>query len=165
MAHHHMKPKRQLQQGDKKTTNNLQPSEITTDNILVKEYGPNRNTDTKQKDFLDQYVNNRGLIYKSCKQTAIRYSTFRAWLRDSDSFKLKFDEAQQRVNEQVEESLMRKFNSTSPMAEMFYLKARDRRYALSMSVEGQPDKPIKIVHDRSFLQEISRKIVEKLKSE
>jgi len=137
------------------------PRNYTKDTTLT----PNRNTETKQRDFLEALVKNKGLIHKSCMQTGIRYSTYRTWMK-KDRFKLKMDEAQQQVFEQVEASLMAKFNSTSPMGEIFYLKSRDKRYhQQSIVLEGNEDKPIVVTHDPKALEKISKTIIKQLKAQ
>ncbi|KKR00126.1 MAG: hypothetical protein UT24_C0016G0015 [Candidatus Woesebacteria bacterium GW2011_GWB1_39_12] len=80
-------------------------------------------------------------------------------------FKLKFEEAQQIVNEQVEESLIQKFKSKSPIPEIFYLKSRDARYKQIAVLEGNEDKPIVITHDTKTLEKISKTIIDALKKE
>ena len=129
------------------------------------EYPENRNTKTKQRDFLLEVIKNKGLIYKSCNSSNIRYSTYRTWLKD-DYFKGKLEEAQQVVNEQVEQSLISKFKGRSPIPEMFYLKSRDKRYnQTSVVLEGNDEKPIVITHDAKTLGKIGKSIVEAIKNE
>lgn len=123
-----------------------------------------RNLETTQKDFIDAFVVNVGLIYKSCEQAGIRWSTYRGWLKQ-DKFKLKFEEAQQRVNEIVEQSLLSKFKTNSPVPEIFYLKSRDARYKQIAVLEGNDEKPIVITHDTKTLEKISQKIMEAMKAE
>lgn len=131
----------------------------------IVEYDTQRNTKTKQRDFLAEVVQNNGLIYKSCSNSGIRYSTYKAWLKD-EHFKLKLEEAQQQVNEQVEGSLISKFNGRSPIPEMFYLKSRDKRYnQTNVVLEGNDEKPIVITHDSKTLEKISKSIVEAIKNE
>ena len=139
---------------------NLKPNKAP-----IIEYGALRNTKTKQRDFLGEVVKNNGLIYKSCSNSGIRYSTYRTWLKD-DHFKTKLEEAQQQVNEQVEQSLISKFNGRSPIPEMFYLKSRDKRYnQTNVILEGNEDKPIIITHDSKTLEKIGRSIIEAIKNE
>jgi len=123
-----------------------------------------KGTVAKQIDFVRAFIEKGGLIYKSCKEANIRYSTYRTWMKDP-KFKLKFEEAQQIVNEQVEESLIQKFKSKSPIPEIFYLKSRDARYKQIAVLEGNEDKPIVITHDTKTLEKISKTIIDALKKE
>lgn len=125
----------------------------------------NRNTEAKQVDFIEAYVGNLGLIHKSCELAGVRFGTYRGWIKNDEKFKAKFEEAQQIVNEKVEESLMAKFKTNSPVPEIFYLKSRDKRYAQTVQLEGNEDKPIVVTHDTNTLEKISRMIVEQMKKE
>ena len=148
-----------------KTLTKLKPiSNLLTDKTETKPVFPNRNTVTKQKDFLTSFVNNTGLIHRSCNNAGIRYSTYRAWTKEP-RFKLKLEEAQQQVNERVEQSLMDKFKGNSPVPEIFFLKSRDERYKQIAVLEGSDEKPIVITHDTKTLERISRKIIEDIKRE
>lgn len=123
-----------------------------------------KGTVAKQIDFLRELVANGGLIHKSCVGANIRYSTYRTWIKDP-KFKLKLEEAQQVVNEQVEQSLINKFKSSSPVPEIFYLKSRDERYKQVAVLEGNEDKPIVVTHDKKTLESISKTIIDAMKKE
>lgn len=60
---------------------------------------------------------------------------------------------------------MAKFKTNSPVPEIFYLKSRDKRYAQTVQLEGNEDKPIVVTHDTNTLEKISRMIVEQMKKE
>lgn len=112
----------------------------------------------RQEDFLTAFVNNYGLRYKSCRAVGIRYSTFQRWLKSPD-FKAKFDTAQQRVNEIMEDSLIRKaLNTNSSVPEIFYLKSRDPRYSQRVTLEGEEDKPIQVTYNKDTLDTITKAI-------
>ena len=123
-----------------------------------------KGTVAKQIDFIKALVKNGGLIYKSCVEANIRYSTYRTWMKDP-KFKAKFEEAQQIVNEQVEQSLINKFRGRSPVPEIFYLRSRDKRYSQVVTMEGNDDKPIVVTHDVKTLEKISKTIIDALKKE
>lgn len=124
-----------------------------------------RNVTTVKRDFLQALVFTKGLVYKACEMAHIRFSTYRGWLKSDPTFKEKLAVAQERVNEAVEASLISKFNSNSPNAEMFYLRSRDPKYRQVAVLEGNEEKPIVITHDEKTLEKISKKIMEAMKAE
>lgn len=134
---------------------------ILAENQLIRK---KRNLETTQKDFLDFLIANKGLIHKSCIDNRIRYSTYRTWLKNP-KFRLRFEEAQQVVNEQVEQSLINKFKGNSPVPEIFYLKSRDNRYKPIAILEGSEDKPIVVTHDSKTLEKVAKTIIDALKKE
>ena len=123
-----------------------------------------KGTVAKQIDFVKVFIENGGLIHKSCVGANIRYSTYKTWMKDP-KFKAKFEEAQQIVNEQVEQSLIDKFRGRSPVPEIFYLRSRDKRYSQVVALEGNEEKPIVVTHDVKTLEKISKTIIDALKKE
>lgn len=121
-------------------------------------------TDQKKSDFLEAFVQNTGLKFKTCAQIGIRYSTLRKWLKDPN-FKQRLDETQEQVNEIVEQSLISKFDTQSPVPEIFYLRSRDPRYSQRVDIQGNEDKPIVITHNEDTLKLISKGIMEALNRE
>lgn len=118
----------------------------------------NLNKDVRQLDFLQAFFNNNGLILRTCDQLRIKYSTYKKWMKDP-KFKEKFDIAQQRVNEIMEDSLIQKaLNTNSPVPEIFYLKSRDSRYSQRVTLEGEEDRPIQVTYDKDTLSNITKAI-------
>jgi len=125
-----------------------------------------RNVITVQNDFLQAYVYTKGLAHKACEMAHIRYTTYKGWITNNKwEFLKRFEEAKEKVNEAVEASLIRKMDTNSPNAEMFYLKSRNPRYKQVAVLEGSDEKPIVIKHDEKTLEKVAKKIMESLKAE
>ncbi len=122
-------------------------------------------THYRQADFLTLFVQNNGLVLKTCNQLKLGYHTLKKWSKEP-KFKEKYEIAQQRVNEIMEDSLIRKAMETnSAVPEIFYLKSRDPRYKPSVALEGDEDKPIQVTYNTETLKVISKAITGMLEKE
>ncbi len=143
-----------------KLSNNAQPTTLHP----VKTQ-PDAPTHLRQADFIQQFHNTNGLIIKACDLMHLKYSTYKNWLKDP-KFKSKMEDAQQKVNEMMEDSLIQKAMTTnSPVPEIFYLKSRDSRYSQRVSLEGEEDKPIVMTYSSDTLKTINKAITEMLEKE
>ena len=122
-------------------------------------------THYRQADFLTLFVQNNGLILRTCTQLNLGYHTLEKWRKDP-KFKDRFEIAQQRVNEMMEDSLIQKAMTTnSAVPEIFYLKSRDPRYKQAVTFEGEEDKPIQVTYTKDTLNTITKAIVSMLEKE
>ena len=122
-------------------------------------------THYRQADFLNLFFQNNGLILRTCTQLNLGYHTLEKWRKDP-KFKDRFDIAQQRVNEIMEDSLIQKaLNTNSAVPEIFYLKSRDPRYKQAVVLEGEEDRPITVTYNKDTLNVVSKAITSMLEKE
>lgn len=96
------------------------------------------NMDNIKKQVLDALEKTLGVISPACKMVGISRQTFYNWLKDDESFQLKFDEINQAQIDFVESKLFENINNNDTTSAIFYLKTKgkDRGYVERKEISG-----------------------------